>query len=89
MELRPARPLVSRLTISGCRPIPSMTAPNRRATAFGILNAIFGDAWFAGSSLLGGHLRLVPRRGGRDFTCPLIARRSRLLVVTREWGERR
>jgi len=30
-----------------------MTAPDRRATAFGILNAVFGVAWFAGSAILG------------------------------------
>jgi len=30
-----------------------MTAPDRRATAFGILNAVFGVAWFIGSAALG------------------------------------
>jgi predicted MFS family arabinose efflux permease len=30
-----------------------MTPPDRRGTAFGILNAVFGLAWFAGSVLLG------------------------------------
>lgn len=30
-----------------------MTTPERRATAFGILNAVFGFVWFLGSVLLG------------------------------------
>jgi MFS family permease len=33
--------------------VASMTTPERRATAFGILNAVFGLAWFLGSVLLG------------------------------------
>src|SRR5262245_51494523 len=33
--------------------VAGMTAPDRRATAFGILNAVFGVAWFLGSSALG------------------------------------
>ncbi len=33
--------------------VAGMTAPDRRATAFGILNAVFGVAWFLGSVLLG------------------------------------
>jgi MFS family permease len=33
--------------------IAGMTAPDRRATAFGILNAVFGAAWFIGSAALG------------------------------------
>ncbi len=33
--------------------IAGMTAPDRRATAFGIFNAVFGVAWFCGSVLLG------------------------------------
>jgi MFS family permease len=33
--------------------IARMTAPDRRATAYGILNAIFGVAWFIGSASLG------------------------------------
>jgi predicted MFS family arabinose efflux permease len=33
--------------------VAGMTAPDRRATAFGILNAVFGIAWFIGSALLG------------------------------------
>jgi len=33
--------------------VAGMTAPDRRATAFGILNAVFGVAWFAGSAILG------------------------------------
>ena len=32
--------------------IASMTMPERRASAFGILNAVFGLAWFFGSVLL-------------------------------------
>jgi MFS-type transporter involved in bile tolerance (Atg22 family) len=33
--------------------VAGMTPPDRRGTAFGILNAVFGVAWFAGSVLLG------------------------------------
>jgi MFS family permease len=33
--------------------VASMTAPDRRATAYGIFNAAFGFAWFAGSIVLG------------------------------------
>jgi MFS family permease len=33
--------------------IAGMTAPDRRATAFGIFNAVLGVAWFCGSVLLG------------------------------------
>ena len=33
--------------------IAAMTPPDRRGTAYGILNAVFGFAWFAGSILLG------------------------------------
>lgn len=33
--------------------IAGMSSPDRRATAFGILNAVFGVAWFVGSVLLG------------------------------------
>jgi MFS family permease len=33
--------------------VASMTSSDRRGTAFGILNAVFGIAWFAGSVLLG------------------------------------
>jgi MFS family permease len=33
--------------------IAQMTPPDRRGTAYGILNAVFGVAWFAGSVLLG------------------------------------
>jgi predicted MFS family arabinose efflux permease len=33
--------------------VAGMTAPDRRATAFGILNAVFGVAWFLGSAALG------------------------------------
>lgn len=33
--------------------VAGMTAPDRRATAFGILNAVFGVAWFIGSAELG------------------------------------
>jgi predicted MFS family arabinose efflux permease len=33
--------------------VAGMTAPDRRATAFGILNAVFGVAWFIGSASLG------------------------------------
>ena len=33
--------------------VAGVTAPDRRATAFGILNAVFGVAWFAGSAMLG------------------------------------
>lgn len=33
--------------------VARMTAPDRRSTAYGILNAVFGVAWFAGSVLLG------------------------------------
>jgi MFS family permease len=33
--------------------VAGMTAPDQRATAFGILNAVFGGAWFLGSVLLG------------------------------------
>jgi MFS-type transporter involved in bile tolerance (Atg22 family) len=33
--------------------VARMTPPDRRGTAFGILNAVFGVAWFAGSVLLG------------------------------------
>lgn len=33
--------------------VAGMTAPDRRGTAFGTLNAVFGVAWFAGSVSLG------------------------------------
>jgi predicted MFS family arabinose efflux permease len=33
--------------------VAGMTAPDQRATAFGILNAVFGAAWFLGSVALG------------------------------------
>jgi MFS family permease len=33
--------------------VAGMSAPDRRGTAYGILNAVFGLAWFAGSVLLG------------------------------------
>jgi MFS family permease len=33
--------------------VAGMTAPDRRGTAYGILNAVFGVAWFLGSVLLG------------------------------------
>jgi MFS family permease len=33
--------------------VAGMTPPDRRGTAFGILNAVFGVAWFVGSVLLG------------------------------------
>jgi MFS family permease len=33
--------------------VASMTDPDRRGTAYGILNAVFGVAWFVGSVLLG------------------------------------
>jgi len=33
--------------------VAGMTAPDRRATAFGIFNAVFGVAWFMGSAALG------------------------------------
>lgn len=33
--------------------VAGMTSPDRRGTAFGILNAVFGIAWFVGSVLLG------------------------------------
>jgi MFS family permease len=33
--------------------VAGMTTPDRRATAFGILNAVFGVAWFVGSVALG------------------------------------
>jgi MFS family permease len=33
--------------------VASMTPPDRRGTAYGILNAVFGVAWFIGSVLLG------------------------------------
>jgi MFS family permease len=33
--------------------VAGMTAPDRRATAFGIFNAVFGVAWFIGSAVLG------------------------------------
>jgi predicted MFS family arabinose efflux permease len=33
--------------------IARMTAPDRRATAFGVFNAVFGFAWFIGSATLG------------------------------------
>jgi MFS family permease len=33
--------------------VARMTAPDRRGTAYGILNAVFGVAWFLGSVLLG------------------------------------
>jgi predicted MFS family arabinose efflux permease len=33
--------------------VAGMTAPDRRATAFGILNAVFGVGWFVGSAALG------------------------------------
>jgi MFS family permease len=33
--------------------VAGMTAPDRRATAFGVLNAVFGVAWFLGSVTLG------------------------------------
>jgi predicted MFS family arabinose efflux permease len=33
--------------------VADMTAADRRGIAFGILNAVFGVAWFLGSILLG------------------------------------
>ncbi|MGA8691168.1 MAG: hypothetical protein WB662_14975, partial [Methyloceanibacter sp.] len=33
--------------------VAGMTLPDHRATAFGILNAVFGVAWFLGSVALG------------------------------------
>jgi MFS family permease len=33
--------------------VAGMTAPDRRATTFGIFNAVFGVAWFGGSAILG------------------------------------
>jgi predicted MFS family arabinose efflux permease len=33
--------------------VARMTAPDRRSTAYGILNAVFGVAWFSGCVLLG------------------------------------
>ena len=33
--------------------VPSVVPRNRRATAYGILNAVYGLAWFAGSALMG------------------------------------
>ena len=33
--------------------IARLAPPRRRATAFGIMNAVYGLAWFAGSVLLG------------------------------------
>lgn len=33
--------------------IASLTSPEKRATAYGIFNAFFGLAWFAGSALMG------------------------------------
>jgi len=33
--------------------IAAVTPVDRRGTAFGLLNAIYGVAWFAGSALLG------------------------------------
>ena len=33
--------------------IANLTPPDRRATAFGVFNAVYGIAWFGGSALLG------------------------------------
>ncbi|NPV82989.1 MAG: MFS transporter, partial [Candidatus Aminicenantes bacterium] len=33
--------------------VANMISPEKRATAYGIFNAIFGAAWFAGSALMG------------------------------------
>jgi predicted MFS family arabinose efflux permease len=33
--------------------VAKITSPDRRATAFGLLNAVFGIAWFLGSAILG------------------------------------
>jgi len=33
--------------------VTRIVAPDRRATAFGVLNAVFGISWFVGSSVLG------------------------------------
>jgi predicted MFS family arabinose efflux permease len=33
--------------------IAEMTTPERRATAYGMFNLVYGVAWFAGSALMG------------------------------------
>jgi predicted MFS family arabinose efflux permease len=69
--------------------VANMTTPSRRATAFGLLNAVFGAAWFMGSSLLGilYDWSLVAV-GVTSLTLQLLAVPV-LLVVMRKWSGRR
>jgi predicted MFS family arabinose efflux permease len=69
--------------------VANMTAPGRRATAFGLLNAVFGAAWFMGSSLLGIlYDRSLVAVGVTSLTLQLLAV-AVLLVVMRKWSGRR
>jgi MFS family permease len=66
--------------------VASMTAPSRRATAFGLLNAIFGAAWFTGSSLLGIlYDRSLVAVSVTSLTLQLLAVPV-LLAVMRKWS---
>jgi hypothetical protein len=65
--------------------ISRLAPQQRRATAFGIMNAVYGVAWFAGSVLLGvlykslarsgrPHLGIVASRGVTHLRSPRGAR---------------
>jgi hypothetical protein len=67
--------------------VASMTTPNRRATAFGILNAIFGPAWFADSSLLDIiYDRSVVAVAVTSLVPQLLAVPVLLVVMRKGWG---
>jgi MFS family permease len=69
--------------------VASMTASDRRGTAFGILNAVFGAAWFVGSSLLGIiYDRSLVAVAVTSLALQLLAVPV-LLVVMRKWSGRR
>jgi hypothetical protein len=66
--------------------VASMT-PNRRATEFGILNAIFGPAWFADSSLLDIiYDRSVVAVAVTSLVPQLLAVPVLLVVMRKGWG---
>jgi predicted MFS family arabinose efflux permease len=69
--------------------VASMTAPDRRGTAFGILNAVVGAAWFVGSSLLGViYDRSLVAVAVTSLALQFLAIPV-LLVVMRKWSGRR
>jgi MFS family permease len=68
--------------------VAGMTAPDSRATAFGILNAIFGVAWFIGSALLGIiYDQSVVAVAALSLVLQLLAV-PLLLVVMKKWALR-